>query len=392
LGASVTDSWEWEDRIPDSKLIEYASYKQPNLGAGNGAFAQVISYLVSIAWPSLRRLGCPTDKLPIAIIASKMNTTAVANKKSFRWVGGNVFPRRALRGLENSGFVFFPEDLEGWENDNTIPVLIKVSSSLAHDLLVACNDSFTALKDMKLLQVPDLREGEVDKVRIPYALIAAKDADGGLVTIMEDLSSSHERLEPKKLDAKLSLWTAFQKLLMETLIPAAAIKVIFCDLRAGYDLTANILVAKDEKGIRLELIDFDSFVQVQDYAQPRDRRYLRKYSSACTFVFVQVLVLGMTWKNNVEMEKVNFKEICEDLEKLGLVTNFVVHEQDILCLAHYFKWVFEDNNEAAYKSDPPLRLQPSLRSAMRMRMNSAFPELKEKPTFLAMKQFLSLEE
>lgn len=31
LGASVTDTWEWEDRIPDSKLIEYARTKQPNL-------------------------------------------------------------------------------------------------------------------------------------------------------------------------------------------------------------------------------------------------------------------------------------------------------------------------------------------------------------------------
>lgn len=242
-----------------------------------------------------------------------------------------------------------------------VPVLIKVSSTVVTGALVDPRSSFLALKEMR-----------ADNVELPYALIAAKGAKGALVTIMEDLSSSHEMPWPKDrvdggVNTKLSLWTAFQELLTKTLIPAAAKGIIFCDLWAGYDFTANILVDRkfaddkigtvgDKQGIGLcrdkcgedekrprdfELIAFDSFVSTAVYKRPDDdTRYLLDYDSAHTFVFVQVFVLGLTWKDETNMSEMKAEQICEDLYLLGLVENSKASKQDIDCLADFFKLVF----------------------------------------------------
>lgn len=208
------------------------------------------------------------------------------------------------------------------ENDEPIKVIAKVSNSLMHGgwgvdsarCEIALNDCKKILKEQT-------------------SLVFARRLQSGLLIVMKDLHEQSDiapkgyfTLTPSEWRGHLvDLWGQFRCLVTNVLIPAALEGVVFTDLRFGYDVMGNIMVAgmaddKESWGKQLELVDFDSFLSLLDYHKPDDNRYIIGDGiDATTFVFIQVFLVGLSWKNRLGNKKFNAtgysKEIIQRLEE-----------------------------------------------------------------------------
>jgi hypothetical protein len=200
----------------------------------------------------------------------------------------------------------------GNEETSRFPVVVKVSSTVIVSPLVSPSDCYEALT---LLH----KEG----VDLDALLCCAKlrhSTQSGLILIMEDLSKQgYQVLRPADQmdDGKYklpSLWSAFTKLFKGILWKAAEVGCIFSDLRIGFDVTSNVLVNFTGKGnLELQLIDFDSFVEVNNLGEVYNHRYLVPNLSAAAYLFLQVFILGHSY----EKEQGNKTSVAGDLSMIA---------------------------------------------------------------------------
>ena len=192
------------------------------------------------------------------------------------------------------------------ESDVEAKVLIKVSSIAVAGTWVEPRESSDALAELSANEAVDLG-----------ALLGYRSSAAGLITIMRDLRTEGyadlcpQDMCPEKFSLS-SLWLAVRELLINTLLPAAKDGYVFSDLRAGYDVTANVLV-KHQQGsvVDLKLVDFDSFVSKNSIpSSVTDGRYLDgNYFDALQYLFLQVLLLGQAYESEIKQQDVGGRRL-----------------------------------------------------------------------------------
>lgn len=140
-------------------------------------------------------------------------------------------------------------------------------------------------------------------------------------------------------------------ILEDTLIPAAKLGIVHADIRPGYDSTANLLCCNNNDGAassiaRLELIDFDSFCEpivIPDH----DKRALQGVD-AMNYLFLQVCLLGHTWKEHTSQRNVEGKVFSRMSTNYGIGNpDFPsLPEESIMMVWNYFDSKFANSNTA----------------------------------------------
>jgi hypothetical protein len=188
-----------------------------------------------------------------------------------------------------------------------LDVLVKVSSTAVHSLLVNPADTFLALMEIRYSEepkkIPDKVLNEIGSV-----LYGVVKTDVGLISIMADLSDEcFVAVQP--IDSKnglFSLWNAFRKLVKNVLLPLAEnVTVIHPDIRPGYDTTSNLLLKKGREGpTTMKLIDYESFVLFRDWVAPNTARYISKQDGkdAITFVWWQCVAMAYFWDAKISIK------------------------------------------------------------------------------------------
>jgi hypothetical protein len=127
------------------------------------------------------------------------------------------------------------------------------------------------------------------------------------VTIMEDLTvQDYGTLKPIDSCGQLDiLWEGFLDLVERVLLPMAKLGIVHADIRAGYDITSNVLckLHRNQKGevekATMKLIDFESFVAYRSWdAAGVDGRYIgnQRDWDATTYVWWQCMAIAYSWK------------------------------------------------------------------------------------------------
>jgi hypothetical protein len=198
-----------------------------------------------------------------------------------------MFPASTRRYY--SEFALFPHD-----QTQEVDVLIKVTSTAVHEILVEPRESIHALWRLTKMK------------EIGNVLYAVGEMSSGSITIMADLSTlGYRLLKPKDYPDKLAvLWRGFKELVKTVLLPMAEEFVIHPDVRPAYDLTSNILVKFEGEGSEetatMRLIDYESFVDSLRWYAPYDGRYVRvSCSSGAVFLWWQCVAVAYTWKEKV---------------------------------------------------------------------------------------------
>ncbi len=219
-------------------------------------------------------------------------------------------------------------------NTETAQVLVKVSSTAVHDLLINPSDSTAALYALERLtqRQPELMN------EIGSVLYGAVSTQVGLVTIMADLSlDRYETLRPQSDDGKrlFALWTGFKDLVERVLLPMADQKIIHPDIRPGYDITFNILCQMSNDGTRatMKLIDLEGLVFVTKWSVPvvngvMDGRFVPTMGDcdATTYVWWQCVFVAYVWS-----EKIAADDVGKAIGNKGTVMNIL---QDVLFSKH----------------------------------------------------------
>ena len=159
-----------------------------------------------------------------------------------------------------------------------------------------------------------------------FVAVIFKRDPGSFTMIMKDLRTSHVALQPKKLSKVLpALWkNGMRPLVMNKLLPLARSKFIHCDIRAGFDCTANILISNDFEtnpdkiDPDLKLIDFESIIKFRKRTTlPADSRYpdtLTNCHSALGCVWWQILNIGCSWVLQIPAGDVDLAYLLHNLE------------------------------------------------------------------------------
>lgn len=192
----------------------------------------------------------------------------------------NVHEVLANSNLEAGSFIEFGV------NDETIGVLVKVSSKAVHNWLISPSAAFSAMYGVKAI------------LRGP--LLATIEMDAGVISIMRDLSmDNYSMLCPRDHRGNLALlWEGFADLVRAVLLPLAQCGVVHSDIRPGFNVTSNIMCKLVGNKFQMELIDFESLVRLKNWtAPPIHRGYIQKTSewNANTFVWWQCVATAFAW-------------------------------------------------------------------------------------------------
>ena len=146
-----------------------------------------------------------------------------------------------------------------------LDVLIKVSSLAVHKTLVEPSDTVLAFALLHGIECKPLLDVLIG-VWFPSA--------AGLVTIMKDLTKeNYHSLEPCNMPDVSALWNSFARLVHELLLPLARRSVVHCDIRPGWDNTANLMWKNVAEGVQLRLIDYESLCMIETCSKvPKDKR------------------------------------------------------------------------------------------------------------------------
>jgi hypothetical protein len=174
-----------------------------------------------------------------------------------------------------------------------LDVLIKVSSTAVHSLLVSPRSAASALRSIEELDILCEALGTV--------LYAAVNMRSGLMTIMADLPRARfKTLHPHAFNLEI-LWGGFSRLVKEVLLPlASGPGIIHADIRPGYDLTSNILVDESAGGASLKLIDYESLLLSERFVPPGN--YLPYDDDANTFVWWQCVAVAYFWSEKLDLD------------------------------------------------------------------------------------------
>jgi hypothetical protein len=186
----------------------------------------------------------------------------------------------------------------------SVPVLIKVSSDSCFDLLIPSGAAF--LRHLK--ERPWNADGAVREALSQSLLGVYVTPDrSGLVQLLPNLQSEYTALSPRdwlQANGGDALWRAFAGLVREVLLPLAGSdeQIVHCDVRAGYDVTSNIMCNAARGSMRL--IDLDSLCEfgrleklsgVIDLKNILAKKLPDPLKSAMGFVLGQVICAAEVW-------------------------------------------------------------------------------------------------
>lgn len=232
-------------------------------------------------------------------------------------------------------------DSEG-NDDDPVNIIVKVSSKAMHGTLI---DSMASTNAMNTIRSIIWSHG---------VLLAFKLTAIGVVTVMRDLRGTYSDVRPATFilgvaDTVLPkhklgpLWSAWEELVKSVLLPAAVKGVAFLDLRFVYDVTSNVLWRQDDETCKIDLkvIDYESFGILANWLGPPDGRYVNKYVDATSFLFVQIMSLGLSWRNAIKADDVPVTGICSDLKDVGFLVSTTTLDMAVLRLLDYFGTEFD---------------------------------------------------
>jgi len=209
-------------------------------------------------------------------------------------------------------------------------VVIKVSSLAVHNTLIEPDATNGAFRGLECKALSDVLIG------------VWRPSPSSLVTIMKDLRKDYyQSLEPWKIPNVSSLWNSFAKLVQELLLPLARHDVVHCDIRPGWDHTANLMLKKNVRvGIQLRLIDYESLCIIQDARMvPVDERCFHiEFSSnpdertnAFVFLWWQCVVVAYAWHHKLISAELNAIKLLDDCfsGKLGACFKDCLDEVDV---------------------------------------------------------------
>jgi len=139
-----------------------------------------------------------------------------------------------------------------------------------------------------------------------------------------------------------ALWNSFAKLVRELLLPLARHDVVHCDIRAGWDHTANLLwkYSEDSKDraevlrvIELRVIDYESLCVITACGKvPQDPRcfhvqYFFRSADAFAFLWWQCLLLANAWLNKTPCIDLDAKKFVLDCSN-GKLSSYFKDFQD----------------------------------------------------------------
>jgi len=184
---------------------------------------------------NIKREGLPTAK-SIRINQGELFTTVLSrdffikNTKSHVWISAYV------------------------QASNNYDVVIKVSAAAVHRTLVKQHVAKSALQQLNGKHFGDVLLG------------VWSPAPSSLVTVMKDLrKEGYRNLMPRDDECDvLALWGGWMQLVQDTLLPLAKRGVVYCDIRPGWDSTANIMYKSVGQEYHLRLIDYNSLATMDD--------------------------------------------------------------------------------------------------------------------------------
>jgi len=245
----------------------------------------------------------------------------VGDKRSFLLQEFKVNQGELFRALLLGSFFVQCTDSLQWVAENIVPeesypVIIKVSCVSVHDMLV--EPLMAGCAFMKAKGCTNLAD----------SLLGVWDTSRAcLVTIMRDLGQlGFQELKPYTCtDHLVPLWIAFVVLVNRVLLPLAQKNIVHCDIRPGWDYTANIMMRKeiDHQSscvIDLRLIDLESLAMVRDCSVVPNVRnsfhisYDRQQRSktGLNFLWWQCLLIAYTWFGRKNSESIHVSAFVWD--------------------------------------------------------------------------------
>jgi len=107
------------------------------------------------------------------------------------------------------------------------------------------------------------------------------------------------------------------------LLPLAQQHVVHCDIRPGWDYTANIMVKKTDDDVELRLIDYDSLVLVStcneipmvDHRSFHVRHDVKQSKvTALAFLWWQCALIGSTWLSRTVSKSMGADKFVADCQ------------------------------------------------------------------------------
>jgi hypothetical protein len=207
--------------------------------------------------------------------------------------------------------VFWCRDAAHPSSDEEEPqtVLFKVSSDSCFNLLIPSGAAY--LRHLEEAQWMQHANGAVRGALSRSLWGGSITPDGnGLVQLLPNVQQgNYSGLSPREVlceddaSGRGALWRAFARLVREVLIPLARwAGVVHADVRAGFDVTSNLLHNPADESMRL--IDLDSlcqFSRLERLSDATDVKYIlaqelpAPLKSAMGFVLGQVLCAAEVW-------------------------------------------------------------------------------------------------
>jgi hypothetical protein len=264
------------------------------------------------------------NEAPLVLVATPVSKYG---KSGLRIAQGELFKATVnLQALRTS--VSGPEKVF-WCCDTyatkEVSVLVKVSSRSCFNLLVPPESAYLyGLVERLWNADDDIRQVLSESLYGVYTT----PGKSGLVQLLPNLVQQRYRvLRPEHWlfeDTWSTMWDAFAALVTGTLLPLAKYDILHADLRAGYDVTSNVLYNPTSGSMRMidldSLCDFDSLTGL---TFTRDKRnfapddlppHLQK--TALAFLLGQVMCVSQAWLGGIRDADVNAARITAEPAKL----------------------------------------------------------------------------
>jgi len=235
-------------------------------------------------------------------------------------LSGEFFLRNELSAIWISTNVQSSEQYE---------VVIKVSSAAVHRTLVEQCMTGQALMSLNSKYLGDVLLG-----------VWSPDCTSLVMVMKNLLKEGYTALNPSVSPDLPALWAGWKQLVNNVLLPLAKKNVVHCDIRPGWDCTANIMSKVVDGEYHLRLIDYDSLATITAARKltREDPRLFhvkdddaRKKMTGLEFLWWQCVLVAHTWykrKNDSEMEK-----IVQDLSDGMIAKHFAFNlEEDRMFL------------------------------------------------------------
>jgi len=234
----------------------------------------------------------------------------------------------------------FPEGTISSDMGEQPEVVIKVSSLAVHNTLVMPSDNtlaFLCLQGLECKALSDVLIGVWSPTK------------ASMVTCMKDLrKDGYQSLKPCNISDVSVLWNSFATLVHELLLPLARRRVVYCDIRPGWDCTANLMRNNAGGRMQLRLVDLESLSLINYCSDlPIDKRCFHilfssqsdEKRNAFAFLWWQCLLVANTWLNKSCSENLDAEQFVIDCcsGKLSACFQGFLDNTDITFLQEFAK-------------------------------------------------------